>query len=233
MSRTGSRCRCASGPGRDAEIDRNAPAPFGFGRRRAIGGVAAARRSPPHCLRRVALPLTLRRSERRYRYCRSGALTYATVRRGRGPGDPNASSTPSRSAFGSSQQRTTSAQARLARTTSGGIYPFRQSSAQTSVASTTSARNPQRTRKCAGMRKTGPATAASGGPGQRTEPANPFSPGEIVSSSDLNWQRPEARPDANETGCGPPAPPAGVPRRTSRASAALHAPVFVRCMVRA
>ncbi|HKB71491.1 MAG TPA: hypothetical protein VKH46_11650, partial [Thermoanaerobaculia bacterium] len=55
------------------EIVRNVRAPFGFGRRRAIGGVAAARRSQPHRLRRVALPLTLRRSERRYRYSRSGA----------------------------------------------------------------------------------------------------------------------------------------------------------------
>jgi hypothetical protein len=73
MSRNGSRCRCASGPVRDAEIVRNAPAPSGFGRRRAIGGVAAARRSQPHRLRRVAWPLTLRRSERRYRYSRSEA----------------------------------------------------------------------------------------------------------------------------------------------------------------
>jgi hypothetical protein len=40
--RTGIRTRCASGPGRDAEIVRNVLAPHGFGRRRAIGGVAAA-----------------------------------------------------------------------------------------------------------------------------------------------------------------------------------------------
>jgi hypothetical protein len=44
MSRTGIRCRGAAGPGRDAEIVRNALAPFGFGRRGAIGGVAATRR---------------------------------------------------------------------------------------------------------------------------------------------------------------------------------------------
>jgi hypothetical protein len=86
MSRTGSRCRCASGPARDEEIVRNAPAPFGFGRRRAIGGVAAARRSQPHRLRRVAYPLTLRRSERRYRYSRSGAQRRVTPRGTRPPG---------------------------------------------------------------------------------------------------------------------------------------------------
>jgi hypothetical protein len=44
MSRSGIRCCCSSGPGCDAEILRNALAPFGFGRRGAIGGVAATRR---------------------------------------------------------------------------------------------------------------------------------------------------------------------------------------------